>query len=546
MRAGGGCLPRLGSRRKVGVGRRLGYMATSKPSEATPLKPAAAEPEAGNFSNWANFSLYVKKAGVALLFTKLNILLIFIPVTFIMSPLLKGDGREAAIFITSLLALVPLAERLGFVTEQLALYTTELIAGLLNVSCGNVPELVVVIIALRQGEFDVIQYSMIGGVLSNMMLVGGLSFLIGGMFQKTQRFSKYVVQTALFLLAMGTAGIVLCSNSVSVSAEPNLPRAPPAPLPPPPPPPPPSSPTYDGVPSLGEVIIPSQLEIISRGIRHPESDRAYDMAVDADRAAPVILLSRITSLVLLVAYIVTCFYQMYTHKEQFEDGVFDDDDDDDRKASGGKKGEEAEVEEEEDDDDEPVLGMYGSLFWMVILVILIAFMSDYLVEAIDGAAEFLNLSQVFLTAVVLPNVNNAPEHAVAIMFAIKNKLNTSVVIALGSAAQLLTFVLPLGVIFGWMSDSQLSLSMPLVLQYAIVVALVVVVVALAGKRTTWLTGALMIGTYLMIAVYFLFTREPYDGDVVLGSGQPGLQHAVLNATATNDSSTIGGGAGNIP
>ena len=102
-------------------------------------------------------------------------------------------------------------------------------------------------------------------------------------------------------------------------------------------------------------------------------------------------------------------------------------------------------------------GLAGSIFWLVILVIMITFMSDYLVGAIDGAAEDLGLSQIFLTAVVLPNVNNAPEHAVAIMFAIKNKINGSVTIALGSAAQLLTFVLPLGVIGGWMVGTELTL-----------------------------------------------------------------------------------------
>ena len=75
-----------------------------------------------------------------------------------------------------MLALVPLAERLRYVTDQLASYTNQVVAGLLNVTCGNVPELIVVLVALAQDEMRVIQYAIVGGVLSNLLLVSGLSF----------------------------------------------------------------------------------------------------------------------------------------------------------------------------------------------------------------------------------------------------------------------------------------------------------------------------------------------------------------------------------
>ena len=80
-----------------------------------------------------------------------------------------------------------------------------------------------------------------------------------------------------------------------------------------------------------------------------------------------------------------------------------------------------------------------------------------LVDTINGAAQEMDMSQMFLSGVILPNVSNAIEHTVAIMFAIKNKMNGAVTIALGSAAQLLTFVLPLGVIGGWMVGVELTL-----------------------------------------------------------------------------------------
>ena len=89
--------------------------------------------------------------------------------------LVEGDRL---VFIASLLALCPLAERLGFVTEQLAMYTNPTVGGLLNATFGNVTEMLVSILAIHRGLLRVVQLSLLGSVLSNLLLVLGMSFFM--------------------------------------------------------------------------------------------------------------------------------------------------------------------------------------------------------------------------------------------------------------------------------------------------------------------------------------------------------------------------------
>ena len=100
--------------------------------------------------------------------TRMNVLLVCVPIAVSSHTLGWGDGVT---FVNALLALCPLAERLGFVTEQLAMYTNATIGGLLNATFGNVTEMLVSIIAIHGGLLRVVQLSLLGSVLSNLLLV---------------------------------------------------------------------------------------------------------------------------------------------------------------------------------------------------------------------------------------------------------------------------------------------------------------------------------------------------------------------------------------
>ncbi|PNX79640.1 vacuolar cation/proton exchanger 3-like protein, partial [Trifolium pratense] len=109
--------------------------------------------------------------------TKLSILFSAIPAAILAHYF--GLGR-AWIFILSLLGLTPLAERVSFLTEQIAFFTGPTVGGLLNATCGNITELIIAIFALSNNQIAVVKYSLLGSILSNLLLVLGTSLLCGG------------------------------------------------------------------------------------------------------------------------------------------------------------------------------------------------------------------------------------------------------------------------------------------------------------------------------------------------------------------------------
>jgi Ca2+:H+ antiporter len=135
----------------------------------------------------------------------LNFLLIAIPISLSTYWLSVPDGIT---FIFALVALAPLAERLGFITEQLALHTNDTIGGLLNATFGNATELIVAVIALYKKLYRLVQLSLLGSILSNMLLVLGTAFLFGGVRHKEQRFNKAQVIVPSNLLMLSTMAIL--------------------------------------------------------------------------------------------------------------------------------------------------------------------------------------------------------------------------------------------------------------------------------------------------------------------------------------------------
>ncbi|XP_060973713.1 vacuolar cation/proton exchanger 5-like isoform X3 [Cannabis sativa] len=134
---------------------------------------------------------------------KLNLLMLFGPLAILVN---KFTDHGGWVFFLSLLGITPLAERLGYATEQLAFYTGATVGGLLNATFGNATELIISIYALKNGMTRVVQQSLLGSILSNMLLVLGCAFFCGGLafHGKEQLFNKAtaVVNSGLLLMAV--------------------------------------------------------------------------------------------------------------------------------------------------------------------------------------------------------------------------------------------------------------------------------------------------------------------------------------------------------
>jgi Ca2+:H+ antiporter len=136
----------------------------------------------------------------------LNLLLLFIPVAVALD---WYGANPIAVFVSSALAIVPLAGLMGRATEQLATYVGATIGGLMSASLGNAPELIISGFALKEGLVDVVKASITGSILGNTLFSLGLSMIIGGWGRERQRFNQTVAGMSGGLLFVAAIGLLI-------------------------------------------------------------------------------------------------------------------------------------------------------------------------------------------------------------------------------------------------------------------------------------------------------------------------------------------------
>ncbi|KAL4257306.1 Vacuolar calcium ion transporter [Pleurotus pulmonarius] len=136
----------------------------------------------------------------------LNVLLVFVPLSIISHHLNWDAGLR---FLFSFIAIMPLAKLLGDATEQVAAKLGDTLAGLLNASFGNAVEIIVGVAALLQDELRIVQTSMLGSILSNILLVLGCSFLAAGLKFSESSFQATAAQTSASLMTLACITLVI-------------------------------------------------------------------------------------------------------------------------------------------------------------------------------------------------------------------------------------------------------------------------------------------------------------------------------------------------
>ncbi len=124
------------------------------------------------------------------------------------------------LLIVSSLAILPLAYLMGLATEELAKHMGPALGGLFNVSFGNAVEIIIGIAALRAGLIRLVQASITGSIIGNILLILGLSLLVGGFRHKRQTFERRAAGMRSTLLILATAGLVMPSLFLLVAIEP--------------------------------------------------------------------------------------------------------------------------------------------------------------------------------------------------------------------------------------------------------------------------------------------------------------------------------------
>ena len=322
------------------------------------------------------------------------------------------------VFLLACVGLIPLAKQMGAATEVLAAQAGPRVGGLLNATLGNAAELIITLVAIREGYLELAKASITGSIIGNLLLVLGASLLAGGIRNGVQRFSREATDRYATLLAL--AVIALCVPSLFGQ-------------------------------SIGDPM-DARVEYLSLGV-----------------AGAMILI-----------YILSLVYSL-----RDRNGVF------------------TPLRETE---TAPSRGSGRTAFLRLGLATAgVVVLSEILVGTVEPVIHASGVSEFFLGIILVPVIGNVAEHFVAVDVAVRNQMELSLEVALGSCLQIALLVAPLLVF------ASLAMGNPLTLVFnpfevMAVIAGVGVVALIAGDgRSNWLEGSVLIAVYAILAwAFFLF------------------------------------------
>ncbi|CAL8577101.1 hypothetical protein XPA_002948 [Xanthoria parietina] len=405
---------------------------------------------------------FVGQLKATLLCSPINVLLVMVPVGIGVH---FSNVSPIGVFVINFIAIIPLAAMLSYATEELALRTGETFGGLLNATFGNAVELIVSILALTQKKVDIVQESLIGSILSNLLLVLGMSFFLGGLNRIEQHFNVTVAQTASSLLAL----------------------------------------------AIGSLIIPAAFEAY-----------AANDGKDPIQEVNVTRLSQGTAVLLLLVYVAYLVFQLRTHIEMYNAPSRKGDKRKPKPGAGdvtkklvlvgenfaGGVGcantEETPMREPEEEKEQPQLHLITALLTLGISTAFVGVCAEFMTDAIDPITKPCGpLPRTFVGLILLPIVGNAAEHATAVTVAIKDKMDLAIGVAVGSSMQIALLVIPFVVILGWIigtHNPDMNLAFDAFQVIMLFVSVLLVNYLIQDGKSHWLEGVLLLVLYMIIAV----------------------------------------------
>lgn len=345
----------------------------------------------------------------------MNWLLLLVPVAIGVEYL--APERHLLVFLTSALAILPLAGWMGRATEDLAERLGEGVGGLLNATFGNAAELIIALAALRAGLHDVVKASIAGSIIGNILLVLGASMLAGGLRYPEQHFNPAGARSQATMLTLAAVALVL---------------------------------------------------------------PAAFQAAQGTTPQGLIRVSVAISIVLLLVYLLYLVFTLVTHPMLFAGS---------HEAEAGK---------------EPA-PVGRAVAVLAIATVGVAWMSEIMVGAIEPTAHEFGLSKVFVGVFVVAIVGNAAEHATAISAALKNRMDLSLSIAIGSSIQIALFVAPVLMLVSLvLGPKPLDLAFPAGLVLSVLLSVLITGQVAGDGRSDWLKGTQLLAVYLVLALTFFF------------------------------------------
>jgi Ca2+:H+ antiporter len=161
--------------------------------------------------------------------------------------------------------------------------------------------------------------------------------------------------------------------------------------------------------------------------------------------------------------------------------------------------------------------------WIVMLLVATAFvalMAEFLVGAVEQARESLGLTEVFVGVIVVAVIGNAAENSAAILMALRNKMNLSLSIALGSSLQIALFVAPVLLFASYLFGRPMDLEFTIPEVVAVVAAIFIVEQIASDGESNWLEGVQLLSVYAILAILFYFLPDTHAAATTPGVAHP--------------------------
>ncbi|MBW4555500.1 MAG: calcium/proton exchanger [Trichormus sp. ATA11-4-KO1] len=194
-------------------------------------------------------------------------------------------------------------------------------------------------------------------------------------------------------------------------------------------------------------------------------------------------LSLAVAVVLILVYALTLLFSMKTHAYLYDVGV-------------------AEIEAEEPPHTKPNILLWSGV--LLVCTLLVALESEMLVGSLEVATSQLGLTSLFTGVILVPIVGNAAEHATAVTVAMKDKMDLSLSVAVGSSMQIALFVAPVLVIAGWVLGQPMDLDFNPFELVAVAVSVLIANSISSDGKSNWLEGTLLLAAYTVLGLAFYF------------------------------------------
>ncbi|MDJ0508414.1 MAG: calcium/proton exchanger [Crocosphaera sp.] len=194
-------------------------------------------------------------------------------------------------------------------------------------------------------------------------------------------------------------------------------------------------------------------------------------------------LSVAVAIVLILVYGLTLLFSMKTHTYLYDVGI---------------------AAEEELIEEQHEINLNKWIIILLLVTLGVAVESELLVNSLEEATSSLGLTALFTGVILLPIVGNAAEHATAVTVAMKNKMDLSMSVAVGSSLQIALFVAPVLVIAGWFLGQPMDLDFNPFELVSVAVAVLITNSISSDGRSNWLEGTLLLATYAVIGLAFYF------------------------------------------